>query len=135
MCHKRKGYSSDLTDKQWENDAGFKNAFPRQLAGKAMGRMSVKLFIQCIDFGWLEAGKHLDESPFDSRGIDLVTLRNIISRPLLPPRVKNPTYSAEMEQVLVRCLQKDPEKRYARGSEFAGAIREFLKNYVMTANA
>ena len=45
-----------------------------------MGRMSVKLFIQCIDFGWLEAGKHLDESPFDSRGIDLVRCIRFVTK-------------------------------------------------------
>ncbi len=45
-----------------ESDAGFKHAFPRQFAGKTMGRMSVKLLIQRIDFGWPQASEYLDES-------------------------------------------------------------------------
>jgi len=55
-----------------ENDAGIKDAFPRQLAGKAMGRMSVKFLIQRIDLGWSQANEDLDESLFDSRRIDFV---------------------------------------------------------------
>ncbi|MFT3772051.1 MAG: serine/threonine-protein kinase [Minicystis sp.] len=53
---------------------------------------------------------------------DLVTMRNIISRPLLPPRVKNPSFPAEVEQVLIKCLQKDPDKRYQTMAELGAAI-------------
>ena len=53
---------------------------------------------------------------------DLLTMKNIISRPLLPPRVKNPSFPAEVEQVLLKCLQKDPEKRYQTMAELATAI-------------
>jgi serine/threonine-protein kinase len=53
---------------------------------------------------------------------DLVTMRNIISRPLLPPRVKNPSFPAEVEAVLLRCLQKDPDKRYQTMAELGQAI-------------
>jgi serine/threonine-protein kinase len=53
---------------------------------------------------------------------DLVTMRNIISRPLLPPRVKNPSFPAEVEQVLIKCLQKDADKRYQSMAELGAAI-------------
>ena len=34
--------------------------------------MSVKFLIQRIDFGWSQASEYLDESLFNSRGINLV---------------------------------------------------------------
>jgi eukaryotic-like serine/threonine-protein kinase len=57
---------------------------------------------------------------------DLVTMRNIISRPLLPPRVKNPGFPPEVEQILIKCLQKDPEKRYQTMSELGTAVERSL---------
>src|SRR5262249_32093474 len=57
---------------------------------------------------------------------DLVTMRNIISRPLLPPRVKNPAYPADVEQILVKCLQKDPDKRYQTMTELGQALERAL---------
>ncbi len=57
---------------------------------------------------------------------DLITMRNIITRPLLPPRVKNPSFPQELEQVLVKCLQKDPEKRYQTMTELGNALERAL---------
>src|SRR6185437_6239109 len=57
---------------------------------------------------------------------DLVTMRNIISRPLLPPRVKNPSYPADVEQVLLKCLQKDPDKRFQTMQELGQAVERVL---------
>jgi serine/threonine-protein kinase len=57
---------------------------------------------------------------------DLVTMRNIISRPLLPPRVRMPAYPQELEQVLLKCLQKDPEKRYQSMLELGVALERAL---------
>jgi serine/threonine-protein kinase len=57
---------------------------------------------------------------------DLVTMRNIISRPLLPPRVKNPGFPPEVEQILVKCLQKDPDKRYQTMAELGTAVERAL---------
>src|SRR6185503_3572717 len=62
---------------------------------------------------------------------DLVTMRNIISRPLLPPRVKNPSYPGELDQVLVKCLQKDPDKRYQTMLELASALERALASMGM----
>ena len=57
---------------------------------------------------------------------DIVTMRNIISRPLIPPRLKNPAFPAEVEQILLRSLQKDPEKRYQTMAEVGTAIDRVL---------
>lgn len=53
---------------------------------------------------------------------DLLTMKNIISRPLLPPRVKNPSFPAEVEHILLKCLQKDPDKRFQTMAELTSAI-------------
>jgi serine/threonine-protein kinase len=59
---------------------------------------------------------------------DLATMRNIVSRPLLPPRLKDPTFSAELEQVLLKCLDKDPERRYQTMLELDRAIERVLSS-------
>ncbi|MFS8067177.1 MAG: hypothetical protein ACMG6S_12470, partial [Byssovorax sp.] len=53
-------------------------------------------------------------------------MRNIITRPVLPPRVKNPSFPQELEQVLVKCLQKDPDKRYQTMVELGNALERAL---------
>lgn len=57
---------------------------------------------------------------------DLTTMRNIVSRPVLPPRVKDPSVSPELEQVILKCLDKDPEKRYQTMLELDRAIERIL---------
>jgi serine/threonine-protein kinase len=57
---------------------------------------------------------------------DLTTLRNIVSRPVLPPRAKDPTFSPDLEQVILKCLDKDPDKRYQTMLELDRAIERVL---------
>ncbi|NUQ77244.1 MAG: serine/threonine protein kinase, partial [Polyangiaceae bacterium] len=57
---------------------------------------------------------------------DLTTLRNIVSRPILPPRAKDPTFSPDLEQVILKCLDKDPDKRYQTMLELDRAIERVL---------
>jgi len=53
---------------------------------------------------------------------DIKTLRNIITRPAMPPRVKNPSCSVALEKVILRALQKDPAKRYQTAAELEADI-------------
>jgi serine/threonine-protein kinase len=57
---------------------------------------------------------------------DLTTLRNIVSRPVLPPRAKDPTFSPELEQVILKCLDKDPDKRSQTMLELDRSIERVL---------
>ncbi len=57
---------------------------------------------------------------------DLQTLRNIVSRPLLPPRAKDPQFSPELEQVILKCLDKDPDRRFQTMLELDRAIERVL---------
>lgn len=57
---------------------------------------------------------------------DIKTMRNIISRPPMPPRVKNPQLPVELERVILKALQKDPAKRYATAAEMETDIEAVL---------
>ena len=57
---------------------------------------------------------------------DMVTMRNIISRPVLSPRARNPGFSPELEQVLMKCLHKDPDRRYPTIADVDRAIDRVL---------
>ncbi len=93
---------------------------PEQTRGGNVDRRT-DIFAMGIVLYKLTTGLH----PFLGEN-DLVTMRNIISRPLLPPRVKNPNYPQELEQVLVKCLQKDPDKRYQTMIELGNALERAL---------
>jgi eukaryotic-like serine/threonine-protein kinase len=95
---------------------------PEQTRGGNVDRRT-DIFAMGIVLYKLTTGLH----PFLGEN-DLVTMRNIISRPLLPPRVKNPSYPQELEQVLVKCLQKDPEKRYQTMIELGNALERALNS-------
>jgi serine/threonine-protein kinase len=93
---------------------------PEQARGGTVDRRT-DIFAMGIVLYKLTTGLH----PFLGEN-DLLTMRNIISRPLLPPRVKNPGFPAEVEQILVKCLQKDPEKRYQTMAELGQAVERAL---------
>jgi serine/threonine-protein kinase len=57
---------------------------------------------------------------------DLATLRNIVSRPALPPRAKDPGFSPELEQVILKCLDKDPDRRFQTMLELDRSIERVL---------
>lgn len=50
-----------------------------------------------------------------------------VQDPLPPPRRLNPAISPEVEQVLFKALEKEPEKRFQRASELAMAFWEACK--------
>jgi eukaryotic-like serine/threonine-protein kinase len=93
---------------------------PEQARGARVDRRT-DIFAMGIVLYKLTTGQH----PFMGE-TDIVTMRNIISRPLLPPRVKNPSYPLEVEQVLLKCLQKDPDKRYQTMLELSAALDRAL---------
>lgn len=59
--------------------------------------------------------------PFDDASAMSVALKHI-SDPPPPPTELNPNIPAEVEQVLMRVLDKDPDKRFATAKEFVGAM-------------
>lgn len=95
---------------------------PEQTRGGNVDRRT-DIFAMGIVLYKLSTGVH----PFLGEN-DLVTMRNIITRPLLPPRVKNPGFPQELEQVLIKCLQKDPDKRYQTMVELGNALERALNS-------
>lgn len=53
---------------------------------------------------------------------DMLTMRNIITKGALPPRSLNPDFSPELEQVVMKCLQKNPAERYQTMADLDRAI-------------
>jgi eukaryotic-like serine/threonine-protein kinase len=84
---------------------------PEQARGAKVDRRT-DIFALGIILYRLATGAHpfLDDS-------DVRTMRNIITRPVMPPRVKNPSLSTEIERVILRALAKDPEKRPQTAAE------------------
>jgi serine/threonine-protein kinase len=58
---------------------------------------------------------------------DLVELyRRITSEDPVPPRVRRPTVSADLQTICLKALEKDPARRYANAKEFADDLdRQF----------
>lgn len=93
---------------------------PEQALGKKIDRRT-DIFAMGIVLYRLTTGLH----PFLGE-TDIVTMKNIISRPVLPPRMKNPSFPAELERVLLTCLKKDPNERYQTMLELDAAIERVL---------
>lgn len=91
---------------------------PEQAKGAALDRRT-DVFALGIILYRLATGTHpfLDDN-------DIKTMRNIIARPPMPPRVKNPKLSNELERVILKALQKDPARRFQSAAEL-GAEVEF----------
>lgn len=65
---------------------------------------------------------------------DLVTLNNIISRPPFRPRLNDPTFPVEIEEVLMTALAKDVASRYASMADFEAAIGAAIGKMGLVAN-
>jgi serine/threonine-protein kinase len=93
---------------------------PEQAKGGAVDRRT-DVFAMGIVLYKMTTGAH----PFQGQD-DMATMHHIISRPVLPPRVRNASFSPELEEVLLRCLQKDPADRYASMLELDRALERVL---------
>ena len=59
--------------------------------------------------------------PFEGRNAEEVAQAHI-GAPLVPPERRRPGIPATLETVIIRCLEKDPDCRYANGRELARAL-------------
>ena len=53
------------------------------------------------------------------------TLTQVVREEPVPPRRRNAKVPADLEAVCLKCLEKDPKKRYARAGELADDLRRF----------
>jgi serine/threonine-protein kinase len=59
--------------------------------------------------------------PFDAESAVSIALKQVSEAPV-PPRTLNPAVSPELEDVVLRALQKDPARRFADADEFVEAL-------------
>jgi hypothetical protein len=66
-------------------------------------------------------------------GTALETFRQVLSdEPVYPSRL-NPRVPRDLESVCLKCLQKDPRRRYSRAAELAEDLRRYLLGQVVAA--
>jgi serine/threonine protein kinase len=56
--------------------------------------------------------------PFDGNGI-IDVIKNVLLRDPVPPRRRNPDVGRDLETICLKCLEKEPERRYPSGRELS----------------
>lgn len=59
----------------------------------------------------------------------------ILEQEPIPPRVLEPKIDRDLEMVVIRCLQKPPDLRYATAGELAGDLEAFLRDEPVMARS
>ena len=66
------------------------------------------------------------ETPHDSRGSSLEVLERVRSEPIRTPRQLSHRLPRDFEAILLKALERDPERRYSSAGAFADDLRRFL---------
>jgi len=72
--------------------------------------------------------------PFTER-LSTALVHEILNRPPRPPRALRPEIPAALETVILRCLEKDPARRYASASEVRAALTSIVITRLAPASA
>jgi len=64
-------------------------------------------------------------APFDYPDVGQ-TIRATLSQPPVPPSRRRPGVPPAIEEVVLRCLEKDPARRYAHAGELAAALKRAM---------
>ncbi len=70
--------------------------------------------------------------PFKGSSV-METLHQVIHDDVVPPSRLQPRIARDLETICLKCLQKDPLKRYATARELADDLRRYLDNHPIRA--
>lgn len=76
-----------------------------------------------------------DRFPYDVKGGLSNTLRQIESAEAIKPSSIQPWIDDELQTIVLRCLAKEPSRRYASAGEFAADLRHYLAGEAIAAKA
>ncbi|MBL8811259.1 MAG: serine/threonine protein kinase [Planctomycetaceae bacterium] len=63
----------------------------------------------------------------------VATLHQVIHETPVPPRLLNPQVPADLEAIILKCLEKQPEDRYATATELCEDLERFLSGESVSA--
>jgi len=63
--------------------------------------------------------------PFQAANV-VETLKQVLEREPLSPRQLNPAVDRDLETICLKCLQKDPQRRYATAREVSADLKRYL---------
>jgi eukaryotic-like serine/threonine-protein kinase len=86
---------------------------PEQFTGAPIDRRA-DIFSLGVVLYWLTTG----EQPFPGESMTAVSYKVVHTDPV-PPRKLNPSVSAKLDSVILKCLAKSPDERYQTGEELA----------------
>jgi len=95
---------------------------PEQARGKPIDRRS-DLFALGIVLFELTTSRRLFRGESD-----IETLKLVISSRVPPPTSLDPKYPPELERIVLRALQRDPQGRYQTAAELEADLRKYLKS-------
>src|SRR5262249_7136884 len=72
------------------------------------------------------------QPPFTGAGRDQV-LAQIIQKEPPRPRKLNPKVPLDLETICLKCLEKDPDRRYQVAGELAGDLRRYVNRFAIRA--
>jgi eukaryotic-like serine/threonine-protein kinase len=70
--------------------------------------------------------------PFQAATMTEILMQVMVEEPVPPARL-NPGVPADLETVCLKCLEKEPSRRYQTAAELAGDLRRFLDGLPVTA--
>ena len=70
--------------------------------------------------------------PFQAEDL-MQTVSLLLTQPPAPPRALNPAVPRDLETICLKCLEKEPSRRYAKASDLADDLERWLADEPITA--